>query len=83
MAQATLSCRYAAIHLVYHGFYTLRGRKFPHGNFRTTRVLRSQNTDCRKNEVFRQAQRAAERLSFFCPKGSILRPLQVDAKSDL
>ena len=22
MAQATLSCRYAAIHLVYHGFYT-------------------------------------------------------------
>ena len=23
MAQATLSCRYAAIHLVYHGFYTV------------------------------------------------------------
>ena len=36
MAQATLSCRYAAIHLVYHGFYTSRGRKFPHGNFRTS-----------------------------------------------
>ena len=36
MAQATLSCRYAAIHLVYHGFYTLRGRKFPNGNFRTS-----------------------------------------------
>ena len=36
MAQATLSCRYAAIHLVYHGFYTYRGRKFPNGNFRTS-----------------------------------------------
>ena len=36
MAQATLSCRYAAIHLVYLGFYTDRGRKFPHGNFRTS-----------------------------------------------
>ena len=23
MAQATLSCRYAAIHLVYHSFYTV------------------------------------------------------------
>ena len=21
---------------MYHGFYTLRGRKFPHGNFRTS-----------------------------------------------
>ena len=36
MAQATLSCRYAAIHLVYHGFYSSRGRKFPNGNFRTS-----------------------------------------------
>ena len=34
------------------GFVTLRGRKFPHGNFRTTRVLRSQNTTCRKNVSF-------------------------------
>ena len=38
------------------GFVTLRGRKFPHGNFRTTRVLRSQNTTCRKNAVFRQVK---------------------------
>ena len=29
---------------VYLGFDTSGGRKFPHGNFRTTRVLRSQNT---------------------------------------
>ena len=37
---------------VYLGFDTLRGRKFPHGNFRTTRVLHIQNTDCRKNDSF-------------------------------
>ena len=29
---------------VYLGFDTSGGRKFPHGNFRTTRFLRSQNT---------------------------------------
>ena len=40
---------------VYPGFDTLRGRKFPHGNFRTTRVLHSQNTDCRKNDSFSTA----------------------------
>ena len=34
------------------GFLTLGGRKFPYGNFRTTRVLRSQNTDCRRNVSF-------------------------------
>ena len=32
-------------------FFTLRGRKFPHGNFRTTRVLRTQNTTCLRNKV--------------------------------
>ena len=37
---------------VYLGFYTSGGRKFPYGNFRTTRVLRSQNTDCRRNVSF-------------------------------
>ena len=44
MAQVTLSCRYAAIHLVYHGFYTIspfhvgRGALTlpPHGNFWTS-----------------------------------------------
>lgn len=37
---------------VYPDFDALRGRKFPHGNFRTTRVLHSQNTDYRKNDSF-------------------------------
>ena len=32
--------------------FSPRGRKFPHGNFRATRVLRSQNTGCRKNDSF-------------------------------
>ena len=41
---------------VYLGFYTLRGRKFPHGNFRTTRVLPSQNTTCLRNEVSQTSQ---------------------------
>ena len=45
---------------VYLGFHTLRGRKFPHGNFRTTRVLRSRNADCRKNAVFRQSRKKRE-----------------------
>ena len=35
---------------MYLDFDTLKERKFPHGNFRTTRVLHSQNTDCRKND---------------------------------
>ena len=50
---------------VYLGFHTSGGRKFPHGNFRTTRVLRSQNTDCRKNEVFRQSHTACRRNASF------------------
>ena len=41
---------------VYLGLDTLRGRKFPHGNFRTSVFCVRQNTDCRKNEVFRQSQ---------------------------
>ena len=41
---------------VYLGFRTLRGRKFPYGNFRTSVFCVRQNTDCRKNEVFRQSQ---------------------------
>ena len=39
---------------VYLGFFTSGGRKFPHGNFRTTRVLRSQNTPAGGTIVPRQ-----------------------------
>ena len=40
---------------VYLGFYTYRGRKFPHGNFRTSvfcGATRCQNTSCRRNRGF-------------------------------
>ena len=37
-------------------FFTLRGRKLPHGNFRTTRVLRSQNTTYLRNKVSQTSQ---------------------------
>ena len=37
-------------------FFTLKGRKFPHGNFRTTRVLRTQNTTCLRNKVSQTSQ---------------------------
>ena len=37
-------------------FFTLRGRKLPHGNFRMTRILRSQNTTCRRNKVSQTSQ---------------------------
>ena len=47
------------------GFFTLRGRKFPHGNFRTTRVLRSQNTDCRKNDSFSTVSNRGQTPRFF------------------
>ena len=48
-----LSYRHTPMCLV---FFTLKGRKFPHGNFRTTRVLRSQNTTCRRNKVSQTSQ---------------------------
>ena len=41
------------------GFFTLRGRKFPHGNFRTSVFCEVRTQDCRKNEVFRQSLAAA------------------------
>ena len=47
------------------GFYTLRGRKFPHGNFRTTRVLRSQNTPAGGTVVPRHVQQS------FAPAGML------------
>ena len=40
-------------------FFTLRGRKFPHGNFRTSVFCEVRTQDCRKNEVFRQSLAAA------------------------
>ena len=47
------------------GFYNLRGRKFPHGNFRTTRVLRSQNTPAGGTVVPRHVQQS------FAPAGML------------
>ncbi len=42
---------------MYHGFYTYRGRKFPHGNFRTSvfcGAKRRQNTLVGETVVSRQ-----------------------------
>ena len=50
---------------VYLGFDASGGRKFPHGNFRTTRVLRSQNTDCRKNDSFSTVSNRGQAPRFF------------------
>ena len=51
---------------VYLGVLSLRGRRFPHGNVRTTRVLRSQNTDCRKTIVFSTGSNRGQAPRFFC-----------------
>ena len=54
---------------VYLGFDASGGRKFPHGNFRTTRVLRSQNTDCRKNDSFSTVSNRGQAPRFFFGRG--------------
>ena len=43
---------------VYLGFDTLRGRKFPHGNFRTTVFCEVKTQIVGKTVVFRQSQDA-------------------------
>ena len=54
MAQATLSCRYAAIHLVYLGIYTREEKMCLQGavflRFRSKAWFRAR--DCSENEVF-------------------------------
>ena len=67
---------------VYLGFLTLRGRKFPYGNFRTTRVLRSQNTPAGGTVVPRQvtaplrSSRAAAAYRTAWRGGRSCRPLR-------
>ena len=53
---------------MYLGFDT-EGKSFPAWELLDVRVLRSQNTDCRKNEVFRQSQRQGHfgDPASFCP----------------
>ena len=41
---------------MYHGFYTLKGRKFPNGNFRTSVFCEVKTQIVGKTLVFRQAQ---------------------------
>ena len=48
-------------------FLSLRGRKFPEWELSDVRVLRSQNTDCRKNDSFSTVTRLRTRNRvFFC-----------------
>ena len=58
MAQATLSCRYAAIHLVYLGIYTREEKSVRRTRFffeiRSKAWFRARG--CSENKVFRQSQ---------------------------
>ena len=57
MAQATLSCRYAAIHLVYLGIYTREEKMCPSGRGFSSEFDRKRGFDreaARKTIVFRQ-----------------------------
>lgn len=67
MAQATLSCRYAAIHLVYLGIYTREEKCVRRTRFffeiRSKAWFRARG--CSENEVFRQPQRHTFRCASF------------------
>ena len=59
MAQATLSCRYAAIHLVYLGIYTREEKMCPSGRGFSSVFARKRGFEreaARKTIVFRQPQ---------------------------
>jgi hypothetical protein len=60
MAQATLSCRYAAIHLVYLGIYTREEKMCPSGRGFSSVFARKRGFEreaARKTIVFRQPQK--------------------------
>ena len=47
---------------VYLGFHTFRGRKFPHGNFRTAVFCKVKTQIVGKTVVFRQSQKERNRM---------------------
>ena len=51
---------------VYLGFHTLRGRKFPYGNFRTSVFCEVKTQIVGKTIVFRQSQSTDENLCSLC-----------------
>ena len=55
-----LLCKIIKTGSMYHGFYTYRGRKFPHGNFRTSVFCEVKTQIVGKTLVFRQAQTPPE-----------------------
>ena len=66
MVQTTLSCRYAAIHLVYLGIYTREEKMCPSGRGFSLEFARKRGFEretARKTLVFRQSQ-TPERISF-------------------
>ena len=69
MAQATLSCRYAAIHLVYLGIYTREEKMCLQGAFFLRNSIESVVSIERlsKNVSFSTASKEVEKsTSFFC-----------------
>ena len=47
--QSNLLCKFIKTGSVYLGFYTLRGKKFPYGNFRTTLERPTVRSSCQPN----------------------------------
>ena len=68
MVQTTLSCRYAAIHLVYLGIYTREEKMCPSGRGFSSVFARKRGFEreaARKTIVFRQPQRHTFRCASF------------------
>ena len=60
-----LLCKIIKTGSMYHGVYTYRGRKFPHGNFRTSVFCEVKTQIVGKTLVFRQAQSCVTRRRIF------------------
>ena len=50
---------------MYHGFYTYRGRKFPHGNFRTSVFCEVKTQIVGKTKFFDRLNRPEGRFSIY------------------
>ena len=62
---------------MYHGFYTSRGRKFPHGNFRTSVFCEVKTQIVGKTKFFDRLQGTACGQSLFlCPIGAYSSALE-------
>ena len=78
MVQTTLSCRYAAIHLVYLGIYTREEKMCPSGRGFSSVFARKRGFEreaARKTIVFRQPQGSGNTPFFFALAFDFMRGL--------